>query len=95
MANKYYVCKHHYTSNKNCVEQYWGDNKNYVVQYWTGDGFSTYEAAAKKYENINMAYDIANMLNSIATIQDEQSVKYAVYAINDDVTIGCKEVNND
>lgn len=95
MANNYYIGKRYYTNDKNPVEQYWGDDKNYVEQYWDGDGFSIYEVAAKKYTSIDTAYDIANMLQSIARIQGEQSVQYGVYAVNDDVTIGCKEVNND
>lgn len=84
MANKYYIAKRYYI-----------DDENYVEQYWAGDGFAIYEASAKMYTSINMASDIAHMLNSIAIIQDELLVKYVIYAVNDDLMISCKEVNND
>jgi hypothetical protein len=84
MANKYYIGKRYHI-----------DDENYVEQYWAGDGFAIYEASAKIYTSINMASDIANMLDSISTIQDERLVKYVIYAVNDDSMISCKEVNDD
>ena len=84
MANKYYIGKRYYV-----------DNENYVEQYWEGDGFSIYEIAAKKYTSINMASDVAHMLRSIATIQDERFVKYVVYTLRNNLIMACMEVNND
>lgn len=73
MKAKWYVAKRYYI-----------DSERYVEHYWDGCGYTIYESSAKLYDNVNMASDIANMLSSIASIQDEQSVKHVIYYSKND-----------